>query len=88
MVVLGASFDSVDKNCAFAQKFGYPYKLISDTGKTLGSLYDAADPTDPDWPRRISYLIGPDRRIVKAYEKVVPKDHVAQVLADVGALRV
>jgi len=80
-VILGASFDAVDKNCAFATKFGYPYKLLSDTGKTLAP-YDCVDPSDPDWPRRISYLIGPDRRIVKAYDKVSPSTHAAQVLAD------
>ena len=81
-MVLGASFDSVDKNCAFAQKFGYPYKLLSDPTKTL-AVYDAVDPDDPDWPRRISYLIGPDQRIVKAYATVDPATHPAQVLADV-----
>jgi peroxiredoxin Q/BCP len=80
--VLGASFDSVDKNRAFAEKYGYPYKLLCDTEKTLAA-YDAVDPSDPDWPRRISYLIGPDRTIVKAYPTVNPSTHPAQVLADV-----
>jgi len=28
-------------------------------------------------------LIGPDRRIVRAYDPVSPKTHAAQVLADV-----
>ncbi len=81
--MLGASFDSVEKNRAFAEKFHYPFKLLCDPGKTLAS-YDAADPDDPDWPRRISYLIGPDRRIVKAYETVNSSTHPAQVLADLG----
>ena len=82
--MLGASFDSVDKNRAFAEKYGYPYKLICDTDKVLAS-YDAIDPEDPDWPRRISYLIGPDRTIVKAYETVDKPRHAAQVLADIPA---
>ena len=83
-MILGASFDDVSKNCAFADKFGYPFKLLSDPGKTaLGNPYDAIDPDDPDWPRRISYLIGPDRTIVKAYAKVVPANHPAEVLADI-----
>jgi peroxiredoxin Q/BCP len=84
-VIIGASFDSVDKNCAFAQKFDYPYKLVSDTAKSLAA-YDAIDPDDPDWPRRISYLIGPDRRVVKAYATVNPSTHAAQVLADITGL--
>jgi peroxiredoxin Q/BCP len=85
-VIVGASFDSVDKNCAFAVKFGYPFKLICDTERTLAS-YGAIDPADPDWPRRISYLIGPDRRIVKAYQSVDTATHAAQVLADVARAR-
>jgi peroxiredoxin len=84
--VLGASFDSVDKNCAFAQKFGYPYKLISDPTKSLAS-YDAIDPADPDWPRRISYLIGRDRRIVKAYADVDPLTHADDILDDLAISR-
>ncbi len=82
--MLGASFDSVDKNRAFAEKYNYPYKLISDPAKSLAA-YDAIDPSDPDWPRRISYLIGPDRRVVKAYPTVNPSTHAQQVLADVAA---
>jgi thioredoxin-dependent peroxiredoxin len=82
-VILGASFDSVDKNRAFAEKLCYPFKLLSDPAKTaLGEPYDAIDPDDPDWPRRISYLIGPDRRVVKAYATVKPATHAAEVLAD------
>jgi peroxiredoxin len=81
--VLGASFDSIEKNRAFADKYCYPFKLLSDTGKTLAP-YGAIDDADPDWPRRISYLVGPDRRIVKAYAKVKAAHHPAQVLADMA----
>lgn len=84
--MLGASFDSVEKNRAFADKYGYPFKLLSDPERSLAS-YDAIDPDDPDWPRRISYLIGPDRRIVRAYATVAPATHAAQVLADVAQAR-
>jgi len=83
-VVVGVSFDSVDNNRAFADKLGYPYKLVSDVGKSLAG-YDAIDPDDPEWPRRISYLIGPDRRIVKSYATVDVATHAATVLADVAA---
>jgi len=82
-VILGASFDDVAANRAFAEKFGYSFKLLSDPAKTaLGAPYDAYDPGEPDWPRRISYLIGPDRKVLKAYEKVSPSSHPAEVLAD------
>jgi peroxiredoxin Q/BCP len=86
-VILGASFDPVEANCAFAQKFHFPFKLVCDTTKEVGKAYGAYDASQADWPRRISYLIGPDRRVKKVYAKVSPKDHPAQVLADLAALR-
>jgi thioredoxin-dependent peroxiredoxin len=71
-------------NRAFADKFDFPFRLLCDTGRTIGTAYDAIDPTDPDYPRRISYLIGPDRRIVKAYDVVKPASHPAEVLRDLA----
>ena len=78
--MLGASFDSVDKNRAFAEKFSYPFPLLS-FDKT-DDIFEANDDADPGWPRRISYLIGPDRRIIRAYATVDPATHPAQILAD------
>jgi peroxiredoxin Q/BCP len=79
--VLGASFDDPEKNAAFADKFGYPFPLL--TFDKDDDVFEANDPSDPGWPRRISYLIGPDRRIVKAYASVKPAEHPAEVLATI-----
>jgi thioredoxin-dependent peroxiredoxin len=80
--VLGASFDDPAANKAFAEKFKYPYKLLSFELED-GKKYGAYDEGSGNYARRISYLIGPDRKIVKAYPKVKPADHPTQVLADV-----
>jgi peroxiredoxin len=80
--VLGASYDPIEKNQAFCDKFDFPFKLLT-FDKAQGDAYDATDPEDPDWPRRISYLIGPDRTVVKAYATVKAAEHPAQVLADI-----
>ncbi len=82
MVILGASFDDAPANKAFAEKFSYPFKLLCDTDKKLGTAYGAVDDKGSNWARRISYLIGPDRKIVKAYDNVKPAAHPAQVLGD------
>lgn len=82
MAVFGASFDAVETNRAFAEKFGYPYKLLS--FDRVADVFEASDPSDPAWPRRISYLIGPDRRIVKVFDPVDPATHPAQVIATLG----
>ncbi len=86
--ILGVSFDAVEKNRAFAAKLGFEFPLLCDTERVLGRAYDAIDPDDPDWPRRISYLIGPDQTIVRTYPEVDVNQHADDVLADLGAVRV
>jgi thioredoxin-dependent peroxiredoxin len=81
--VFGISFDSVAANRAFAEKFGFPYKLLCDTDRAIGTAYGALDPDDPPYPRRISYLIGPARRITKRYASVNVASHAEIVLADI-----
>jgi peroxiredoxin Q/BCP len=83
-VILGASYDGPDANRAFAEKFNYPFKLLCDTDRTLAHAYGADDPGEPDYPKRISYLIGPDGKIVKGYDPVKPGAHPDEVLADLA----
>ena len=81
-MILGASYDAVADNCAFHDKFGFPFKLLCDTDHTLAKAYHADDLAEPSYPRRISYLIGPDGKIVKGYDPVKPATHPDEVLAD------
>ena len=81
-MILGASFDTPEANKAFAEKFQYPFKLLCDVDKRIGQQYGAFDETQPSWAKRISYLIGPDRRIVKAYPTVKPAAHPEEVWND------
>lgn len=83
-VIFGASFDTVEENRAFAEKFDFPFLLLSDPERTLGESYGAAKEGGGPFARRISYLIGPDGLVVKAYETVKPAEHPAQVLADLA----
>jgi peroxiredoxin Q/BCP len=83
--VLGASFDTVEENAAFARKFQFPFPLLCDTGRALGVAYGAADDASAGAPRRISYLIGGDGRVKKAWPKVNAATHPAEVLAELEA---
>lgn len=85
-MILGASFDGVAANEAFAKKFDFPFKLLCDTDRALGRAYGALDPADGGYARRISYLIGPDRKIVKAYDPVKPAAHPDEVMKDLAAV--
>ena len=80
--VLGVSFDSIPDNAAFAQKFGFNFPLLSDTTRSIGLAYGAADDAQTQYAKRISYLIGPDGKVRKAYPKVNAAAHPEEILAD------
>jgi peroxiredoxin Q/BCP len=79
--VLGVSFDEPADNAAFAEAQQFPFRLLSDDG-ALAVQVGAATSRDQGATRRISYLIGPDGKILKAYDSVDPKAHAQQVLSD------
>ena len=79
------SFDDPAGNAAFAKKFNFPFKLLSDSDRKMAVAYGAADP-GARYPNRISYLIDAEGKIAAAYPKVNPADHASQVLADVARL--
>jgi len=83
--VLGISFDSVEENRAFAEKFDFPFKLLCDLDRKVGLAYGAADSADAGYAKRISYLIDEQGQIARAYPKVKPDEHLDQILRDLGA---
>ena len=80
-MVLGASFDTVEENAAFAKKFDFPFPILCDTTHALGDAYGATAPDSP-YPRRISYLIGESGKVLQVYDPVSAKTHAIDVLAD------
>jgi peroxiredoxin Q/BCP len=83
--VYGVSYDSPETNRAFAEKHRLPFLLLSDTDRALAKAVGAAIPLLP-FPKRISYLVGADGRVLKAYPKVSPATHAEEVLEDYRSL--
>jgi len=83
IVVLGASFNTVEDNAAFAKKNAFNFPLLCDTDRTLGMAYGACDSPKARYAARISFLIDEEGRVARVYDRVNPRDHPAQVLADV-----
>lgn len=84
--VVGVSFDSAEENAAFAAQHRFPFPLLSDGHRELAVKVGAADSPDRPAAKRISYLVGADGRVLKAYAEVNPATHAREVLADVKAL--
>lgn len=82
--IVGVSFDEPKDNAAFVREYQFPFRLLSDSQRTLAATVGAAQSRDQPVARRISYLIGPDGKVRRAYDAVNPATHAQQVLADVA----
>lgn len=85
--ILGVSFDDPEKNAEFIKKEKFPFRLLSDGKRDLAVAVGAADSPSRLWARRISYLVGPDGKVLKAYSDVNPSKHATEVLADLAAMK-
>lgn len=88
VVVLGISPDKPEAQAKFRKKYDLPFPLLADQDKAAAQAYGV-------WKEknmygrtvmgieRTTFVIGPDGRIEKIYNKVKAKGHAAAVLADV-----
>lgn len=89
--VFGVSKDNPSSHKAFAEKYGLPFTLLSDeTGEMINTYKAWGNKT---WfgkqitgIQRVSYLVGPDLTIVRAYPKVDPANHALEILTDLKEL--
>ena len=86
-MVLGASFDSVEANRKFAEKFEFPFDLLSDSDKSLAKAYGAFDPASPNSARRAAFVIGKDGKIAHAWEKVAASEFPGELLTTLGGAK-
>jgi len=87
IVVLGVSADSSESHKKFAQKYKLPFTLLSDESKKVLKKYGVWGKKkfmgkEYEGILRTSFLINPDGKIVKIYEKVKPDIHAKEVLKD------
>ncbi len=90
-VVLGVSPDSVKSHKKFADAYKLPFTLLADEDKKVVKKYGV-------WGEkkfmgrtymgtfRTSFLIDPKGKLAKVYEKVTPKLHAGEVIADLRHL--
>jgi len=87
--VVGVSKDDVDSHKSFCNKFGFTIDLLADTNAELltacgvgqseykGTMY---------WDRT-SFVIGPNGRVQKVYQKVNPQGHERTLLEDIREIQ-
>jgi len=86
--VVGISLDDADSHRAFSVKYHLPFTLLSDPdGKTVaayGSLFKLGPIA---MAKRHTFIIDPKGHIAKVYRDVVPKEHAAQIIAELKRLQ-
>lgn len=84
MTIFGVSFDSVEENRAFAEKFEFPFALLSDPEHAMGLAFRACESASDQYARRYTYVVGPDGTIEQAIDTQDPGGQAAAVLGALG----
>lgn len=91
ITVWGVSADPVKKHAKFVEKYNLPFTLLSDEDKSMIKSYDAWGlkkfmGREYEGIFRNSFLVNPEGKIARIYEKVKPIAHAEEVLRDVKEL--
>lgn len=80
-VICGVSFDTVEANRAFREKFAFPFSLLCDTDKQLGMALGAAADASATHAKRITVVISAHGKVSRVFGTVKPAEHPQEVLA-------
>lgn len=78
--MFGVSVDSVEKNCAFAEKFHFNFPLLCDTEKELALAYGAMASAKDEYAQRYTFVVGPDGKVEQAIKTSDPAGQAADLL--------
>jgi peroxiredoxin Q/BCP len=86
-VVLGVSLDTVEGHKTWCSKDTFSFKLLADPDHKVVDAYGVPLMTHGDmkFASRQTFLISPDGKVVKVWEKVDPNVHSTDVLAEITA---
>lgn len=84
--VVGISVDDVESHKEFSDKYKLPFTILADENSETAKAYGVLrDYKLVKLASRQSFLIDPEGKIAKHYEKVNPDTHTDEVLADIKA---
>ena len=90
-MILGASGDSVDSHRKFKEKYQLPYTLLADESHEIAEAYGVWQKKSMFGKKymgiaRTTFIIDPDGRIAKVFDKVNPLGHAGDVAEAIEAL--
>jgi len=89
--VVGVSTDPVASHKKFEEKYELNFALLADENQEMVNAYDVWGlkkfmGKEYEGTSRVSFIIDPDGKIAKIYEKVKAAEHGEEVLSDLKAL--
>jgi peroxiredoxin Q/BCP len=84
-ILLGISPDTSKAQNKFAKKFDLPFTLLADADKKVANAYQTVKEKNMYGKKvmgvaRMTFIIGPDGKIIHIFDKVKPEGHAEQVL--------
>jgi peroxiredoxin Q/BCP len=88
-VVLGVSLDTVAGHKAWCSKDTFSFKLLADPDHKVVDMYGVPVKNFGvmKFANRETFLISPEGKVVKVWEKVDPNVHSTEVLAEIDAMK-
>lgn len=85
--VVGVSVDDTASHAAFAKKYNLPFPLLADMTTAVAARYGVLmDMVVFKAARRYTFLIDPQGKISKVYDKVETSRHSGEIIADLKRL--
>jgi peroxiredoxin len=79
--VIGVSHDKIDTLAKFSvSECRSKFAVAADADQSIMKSYDAVLAIAPQYANRVSYVIGPDGKIVYSYTSLRPEKHVENTL--------
>jgi peroxiredoxin Q/BCP len=87
-VILGVSVDTAESHKEFCAKEGLNFKLLSDTDAKVSEQYGSImEYNGAKFSARNTFIIDPQGKVAKVFEKVKPGGHSEEVLAALASLQ-
>jgi len=85
--VVGISVDDGDSHAEFAKKYHLPFPLLADKSTEVAARYGALMNLGlVKFAKRYTFLIDPQGKVVKIYEKVETSRHSTEIIEDLKQL--
>ncbi len=82
--VVGVSVDDEETHRKFKEKYNLPFHLLSDREKRLIKMFGVEN---MGRARRTTFIINPERRIVKAWGRVKVENHADEIIQNLKELK-